>query len=258
MFVIKVEQKGCIYISLIGPQYVTHDTSTQKLHIQYSHYFTTLYFKTTLDFKTVWFGPKGQFSVLNNLYFKTTCNMRPHFLGPMGGLKLEGPPYLTSKAYFNSCLKMVCIHLISSLSLKILFPNSLFVLPLSFCLWTQSSLVFIIYIHVCQNDVYSICSLFMDNLKPFDFWGHNDWSIFPPRCDFVTLCPANDTTTYGSTRSFASPVKAFFTLAMMPVVIFGKPSALYIRIMKRARCLSAGTPSGNNRFLQGRRTHTHA
>ncbi len=32
--------------------------------------FTTLYFKTTLDYKTPWFGPKGQFSVLNDLFFK--------------------------------------------------------------------------------------------------------------------------------------------------------------------------------------------
>ena len=46
---------------------------------------------TTLDDKTTWFGPKGQFYVLNDLYFKTTCNIRPRFLGPMGGLKIEGP-----------------------------------------------------------------------------------------------------------------------------------------------------------------------
>ncbi len=31
-----------------------------------SIYFTTLYFKTTLDYTTTWFGPKGQFSVLND------------------------------------------------------------------------------------------------------------------------------------------------------------------------------------------------
>ncbi len=53
----------------------------------------TPYFKTTLDYKTARFGPKGQFSVLNGLYFKITCNIRPHFLGPMGGLKIEGPLY---------------------------------------------------------------------------------------------------------------------------------------------------------------------
>ena len=35
-------------------------------------YFTTLYFMTILDYKTAWFGPKGQFYVLNmlnDLYF---------------------------------------------------------------------------------------------------------------------------------------------------------------------------------------------
>ncbi len=57
--------------------------------IQSSLYFTTLYFKTTLDYKTARFGPKGQFSVLNDLYFKTTCNIRLHFVGPIGGLKIE-------------------------------------------------------------------------------------------------------------------------------------------------------------------------
>ncbi len=63
------------------------------MNLQWSLYFTTLYFKTTLDYKTAWFGPKGQFSVLNDLYIKTTCNIRPHFLGPIGGLKIEGPLY---------------------------------------------------------------------------------------------------------------------------------------------------------------------
>ncbi len=56
------------------------------LLVQYL-YFTTHYFKTTLDYKTAWFGPKGQFSVLNDLYFKTTCNIRPHFLVPWVVLK---------------------------------------------------------------------------------------------------------------------------------------------------------------------------
>ncbi len=49
----------------------------------------TAYTVATLE--TAWFGPKGQYSVLNDLYFKTTCNIRPHFLRPMGGLKIEGP-----------------------------------------------------------------------------------------------------------------------------------------------------------------------
>ena len=40
--------------------------------IQWSLYFTTLYLKTTLHYKTAWFGHKAQFSVLNDLYFKTT------------------------------------------------------------------------------------------------------------------------------------------------------------------------------------------
>ncbi len=63
------------------------------MHVQWSLYFTTHYFKTALDYKTTWFGPKGQFSVLNYLYFQTTYNIRPHFLGPIGGLKIEGPLY---------------------------------------------------------------------------------------------------------------------------------------------------------------------
>ncbi len=67
---------------------------SHKIIIQYSLYFTTLYFKTTLDYNIAWFVPKGQFSVLNDLYFKTICNIRPQFLGPMGGLKMEGPLYL--------------------------------------------------------------------------------------------------------------------------------------------------------------------
>ncbi len=58
-----------------------------------SLYLTTIYFKITLDYKTAWFGPKGQFSALNVLYFKTTCSIKPHFLGPMGGLKIGGPLY---------------------------------------------------------------------------------------------------------------------------------------------------------------------
>ena len=61
-----------------------------SIQVQWSLYFTTLYFKTSLDYKTAWFGPKGKFFVLNDLYFKTTCNIRPLFLGPMGGLIIEG------------------------------------------------------------------------------------------------------------------------------------------------------------------------
>ncbi len=73
--------------------------------LQLSLYFTTLYFKTTLDYKTAWFGPKGQYSVLNDLYFNTSCYVRPHFLCPMGGLKIEGPMYWNryiSRAYVHS------------------------------------------------------------------------------------------------------------------------------------------------------------
>ncbi len=89
---------------------------------QWSLYFSTLYFKTTLDYKTAWFGPKGSFlSVLNDLYFKTTCNIRPHFLGPMGGLKIEGPLYfviffcitITFSCYQEPCLcECICFLLI--------------------------------------------------------------------------------------------------------------------------------------------------
>ncbi len=56
------------------------------MHIQWS-----LYFETSLDYKTAEFGPEEEFSVLNDLYFETTCNIRPHFLGPMGGLKIDRP-----------------------------------------------------------------------------------------------------------------------------------------------------------------------
>ncbi len=58
--------------------------------------------KTTLDYKTAWFGPKGQFSVLNDLCFKTTCNTRPHFVVPLDGLKIEGPLY--------TCTWCMCIY----------------------------------------------------------------------------------------------------------------------------------------------------
>ncbi len=61
--------------------------------VQQSLYFTTLYFKTTIGYKTTQVGPKVPFCVLNDLYFETTCNIRPHFLGPMGGLKIEGLLY---------------------------------------------------------------------------------------------------------------------------------------------------------------------
>ncbi len=54
------------------------------IQVQQSLNFTTLYFKTTLDYKTNPCGPKVLLSVLNDLYFKTTCNIRLHFLGPVG------------------------------------------------------------------------------------------------------------------------------------------------------------------------------
>ena len=34
--------------------------------------------------------------------------------------------------------------------------------------------------------------------------------------NYLTLCPANDVSTYGSTKSWTSPVKAFFTFAINP------------------------------------------
>lgn len=40
-----------------------------------------------------------------------------------------------------------------------------------------------------------------------------------------TISPAKETCTYGSTKSFTSPVKAFLTLAMIEEFIFGRPSA---------------------------------
>ncbi len=61
--------------------------------------FTTLYLRPPLIIRPLEFGPKGQFSVLNDLCFKTTCNIRPHFLGPMSGLKIEEPLYIYRTPY---------------------------------------------------------------------------------------------------------------------------------------------------------------
>ncbi len=47
-------------------------TGLLRLYRSPSINFTTLYFKTTLDYKTTWFGPTWQISVLNYLYFWTT------------------------------------------------------------------------------------------------------------------------------------------------------------------------------------------
>lgn len=66
----------------------------------------------------------------------------------------------------------------------------------------------------------------------------------------LTVSPANDTCTKGSTRSRVSPVNAFFTFATSVLFIFGKPSALYIRTTYLALCRSTGTPSGSSRFLR--------
>lgn len=42
----------------------------------------------------------------------------------------------------------------------------------------------------------------------------------------ITVCPANVTSTKGSTRSLSSPVIAFLTLARRPEFMIGRPSAL--------------------------------
>ncbi len=76
-------------INYVNYNYTGHLIFTVQLFL----YFTTLYFKTTIECKTAWIGPKGQFL---DLYFKT-CNIRLHFLGPMGGLKIEGPLYTCYK-----------------------------------------------------------------------------------------------------------------------------------------------------------------
>lgn len=66
----------------------------------------------------------------------------------------------------------------------------------------------------------------------------------------LTDRPANETWTYGLTRSFDSPVNARFTFAIIDEFIRGSPSARYIFITNFARCRSIGTPSGNSKFLQ--------
>ncbi len=57
--------------------------------IQESLYFTDLYFKTTLDYKTTWFGPKGQFSVLNEIKGNSCKENGKHF--DWSGVKLALP-----------------------------------------------------------------------------------------------------------------------------------------------------------------------
>ena len=80
------------------------------LSIQWSLCFTTLYFTTTLDYKTTWFGPKVPFCVLEDLYFKTTCNIWPHFLRPMGSLKIEVPLYCLLNPLFAVGTQMSAQH----------------------------------------------------------------------------------------------------------------------------------------------------
>lgn len=81
-----------------------------------------------------------------------------------------------------------------------------------------------------------------------------EWLLLPTvwnkKYVMLTVRPAKETWTYGFTRSFTSPVNAFFTFATMEEFIFGNPSARYTLTMKRARCRSTGTPSGNSRFLK--------
>ena len=60
-------------------------------------------FKDHLDYtcyKTIYFCPKVQCSVLLNFCFKTTWYIRPYLHGPVGGLKIEGPLYLPILVYF--------------------------------------------------------------------------------------------------------------------------------------------------------------
>ncbi len=73
-----------------------------QYRIQWSLFFTTLYFKTALIIRPPILAPKVQFWVLLNLYFKTTCSIRPQFHGPMGGFKIEGPLYVYISVNFNN------------------------------------------------------------------------------------------------------------------------------------------------------------
>ena len=61
--------------------------------IQWSLYFTALYFKTTLIIRPPNLVSKCYFLCTTDLYFKTNCNVRPHFHGAkfIGGLKIEAP-----------------------------------------------------------------------------------------------------------------------------------------------------------------------
>ena len=121
--------------------------------IQWSLYFTTLYFKTTPDYKTAWFGPKGQFSVLNDLNFKTTCNIRPQFLGHLGGLKREGPLYEPGNYRYVLRVKLnnlvwikVSLHSLATGDLCLPIPNDMLIYPPSpmrgstFQLWATVSI----------------------------------------------------------------------------------------------------------------------
>ncbi len=92
------------------------------LILQQSLYFTILYFKTTLDYKTTQFGPKMPLCVLNDLYFKATCNIRPHFLGHMVGLKIEGLLY--SEQMVKAANKS---HPRNQLNVSLTYKSSLYV-----------------------------------------------------------------------------------------------------------------------------------
>ncbi len=58
--------------------------------IQLFLYFPTVHFRTTVDYRTIWFDPKFKICMLNGLYFKTTWNTW-HFLSPTKGATQFNP-----------------------------------------------------------------------------------------------------------------------------------------------------------------------
>ncbi len=67
---------------------VLHIYST-AITVQWSLYFTSLYFKTTLVIRLPFWSQTVIWCSVLAYHFKTTCNTRPHFQGSMGILKID-------------------------------------------------------------------------------------------------------------------------------------------------------------------------
>lgn len=65
----------------------------------------------------------------------------------------------------------------------------------------------------------------------------------------LTCCPQNETCTYGSIKTFFSPM-ILEKPPMMPALMLGSPSARYSLMQTLAQGLSAGTLLGSSRFLK--------